>query len=163
MADQTIPRYGTVEAYVRILRRLNPEYLESSALAVVQMLVDHPDDSDARKVELVKNLLAAVEQVRSHLADPTGLTYSRADEADDPTPVSGGRVEPHVGAMTDAGLVEVESEPPVQHSHAGGSFGGPGENSAECACGVTYDGFDTPAEANLRLAMHIDSANSPES
>lgn len=39
-------------------------------------------------------------------ADPTGLSYSRADEADDPTPVSGGRVEPHTGGMTDGGLVD---------------------------------------------------------
>lgn len=39
-------------------------------------------------------------------ADPTGLAYSRADDADDPTPVSGHRVEPHVGGVTDGGLVD---------------------------------------------------------
>jgi len=38
--------------------------------------------------------------------DPTGLAYSRADDADDPTPVSGHRVEPHVGGVTDGGLVD---------------------------------------------------------
>lgn len=41
-------------------------------------------------------------------ADPTGLAYSR--EADDPTPVSGARVEPHTGGVTEAGLVD-ETEP----------------------------------------------------
>lgn len=104
MADQTIPRYGSVEAYARILRPLKREHLEGSALAVAQMLVDHPDDSDARKVELVKNLLAAVELVRGDPRADRGLTYSR--EADDPTPVSGARVEPHVGGVTHAGLVD---------------------------------------------------------
>lgn len=39
-------------------------------------------------------------------ADPTGLAYSCADEADDPTPVSGARVEPHTGAVTEAGPID---------------------------------------------------------
>jgi hypothetical protein len=40
-------------------------------------------------------------------ADPTGLAYTRADdEPDDPTPVSGGRIEPHTGGMTNRGLVD---------------------------------------------------------
>lgn len=48
----------------------------------------------------------------AHIADPTGLLHSRADdEPDDPTPVSGARVEPHVGGMTDEGLVD---ETPVE-------------------------------------------------
>ena len=38
------------------------------------------------------------------ITDPTGLSYSR--EADDPTPVSGARVVPHVGGVTEAGLVD---------------------------------------------------------
>jgi hypothetical protein len=37
-------------------------------------------------------------------ADPSGHGYSR--EADDPTPVSGGRIEPHTGGMTESGLVD---------------------------------------------------------
>jgi hypothetical protein len=41
-----------------------------------------------------------------HPADPTGLAYSRADDADDPAPAGGARVEPHVGAVTDDGLVD---------------------------------------------------------
>lgn len=75
MADKTIPRYGTVEAYARILRPLKREHLEGSALAVAQMLLDHPDDSAERKVELVRNLLAAVEQVRN---DPAPEPVSEA-------------------------------------------------------------------------------------
>jgi hypothetical protein len=47
--------------------------------------------------------------------DPTGLAYTRADDADDPTPVSGARVEPHVGGMTDEGLVD--ETPPTHYSY----------------------------------------------
>jgi hypothetical protein len=51
-----------------------------------------------------------------HVADPTGLAYSRADdEPDDPTPVSGHRVAPHTGGLTEQGLVdETPPEPVVQ-------------------------------------------------
>lgn len=45
--------------------------------------------------------------------------------------------------------------PVPEHAHAGGSAGGPGENSAECVCGVTYAGFDTHREARLMLVEHI--------
>lgn len=49
-----------------------------------------------------------------------GLAYSRADdEQDDPTPVSGARVEPHVGAVTEQGLVD-ETPRPVHFRFIGG-------------------------------------------
>lgn len=52
--------------------------------------------------------------------DPTGLAYSR--EAEDPTPVSGARVEPHVGGVTEAGLVDETAKNRVGtnsgHGHA---------------------------------------------
>ena len=154
MADQSVrPPYGSVEAHVERLRPYAPHdaNIYACAFGIVEGLVTTLRlDTPAEQLRYVRNVVTAVNQVRG-------------EGADDPTPVSGGRVEPHVGAMTDDGLVEVESEPPVQHSLAGGSFGGPGKNSAQCACGDTYGGFATPAEANLRLAMHIDSANSPES
>lgn len=42
------------------------------------------------------------------VADPTGLTYSRADDepGGDATQQLGHRIEPHVGAVTDEGLVD---------------------------------------------------------
>jgi hypothetical protein len=43
----------------------------------------------------------------------------------------------------------------VTHAHAGGSVGGPGDNEAECTCGVAFGGFDTPREASDQLAAHI--------
>lgn len=43
----------------------------------------------------------------------------------------------------------------VEHMHVGGSGGAPGECSAECACGVTFDGFDSIAEAAALLDRHI--------
>ncbi|GIE35946.1 hypothetical protein Ait01nite_089910 [Actinoplanes italicus] len=45
--------------------------------------------------------------------------------------------------------------PVAEHYHAGGSAGPAGENSAECACGVTYAGFDTHREARQMLEQHI--------
>jgi hypothetical protein len=46
----------------------------------------------------------------------------------------------------------------VAHYHAGGAAGGPGENEAECACGVTFAGFDTHAKAVAELDRHIADA-----
>ncbi|WP_319460058.1 hypothetical protein [Micromonospora sp. RTP1Z1] len=46
----------------------------------------------------------------------------------------------------------------VEHRHVGGAGGAPGECSAECACGVTFDGFDTIAEASALLDDHIAKA-----
>lgn len=47
------------------------------------------------------------------------------------------------------------SEPTPKHGHVAGSAGGPGECSAVCACGVTFDGFDTLGEAVAVLDRHI--------
>jgi hypothetical protein len=98
-------------------------------------------------------------------ADPTGLSYTRADEeADDPTPVSGGRIPPHTGAVTDGGLVdETPVEPVDEHYEARGWKGeGPGECGVECACGeAAFDGFDSLYEAKVQLSFHIEAATSP--
>jgi hypothetical protein len=45
------------------------------------------------------------------------------------------------------------------HERAGGRAGGPGDCAVWCACGVTYDGFDTIAEAGALLDEHIATAN----
>lgn len=47
---------------------------------------------------------------------------------------------------------------PIEHRQVAGSAGGPGECGAECACGVVFDGFDTPAEARELLDGHIADA-----
>ena len=47
------------------------------------------------------------------------------------------------------------AEPEPEHYHVGGSAGGPGENSAECACGLVLDGFDSHAEVMELLDDHI--------
>ncbi|MBM0240247.1 hypothetical protein JNW88_29755 [Micromonospora sp. ATA32] len=41
------------------------------------------------------------------------------------------------------------------HHHTAGWGGVPGECGVECACGLTYDGFDTIAEAAALLDNHI--------
>lgn len=57
------------------------------------------------------SLAEASELLARHIADPRGMDRSRSDEdADDPAPVSPARVPPHVGAVTNEGLVD-ESEP----------------------------------------------------
>lgn len=57
------------------------------------------------------------------MADPTGLAYSRADDgADDPTPVSGARVAPHTGGVTDEGLVDETPGTIEDHLAAGGAI-----------------------------------------
>jgi hypothetical protein len=62
-------------------------------------------------------------------ADPMGLSYTRADEeADDPTPVSGGRIPPHTGAVTEGGLVD-ETGPAGWHGK--GCLGATGR---PCTC-----------------------------
>ncbi|MEV6633924.1 hypothetical protein AB0M54_24550 [Actinoplanes sp. NPDC051470] len=42
-----------------------------------------------------------------------------------------------------------------EHRHVGGSVGGKGDNDAECACGTTFSGFDTHAQAMRALDAHI--------
>jgi hypothetical protein len=49
----------------------------------------------------------------------------------------------------------------VEHYHVRGTAGLPGENEAECACGVTYAGFDSHAEAVAALEQHITAEDSP--
>lgn len=43
-----------------------------------------------------------------------GLAYSRADDADDPAPVSSVRVDPHMGGLTEDGLID--ETPPTHYS-----------------------------------------------
>jgi hypothetical protein len=52
--------------------------------------------------------------------------------------------------------------PAAEHAHRGGSAGGPGENSAECACGTVFDGFDTHREAVDLLDHHVEQENGRE-
>jgi hypothetical protein len=60
-----------------------------------------------------------------------------------------------------SGSGQGKAEPPTVHYPSGGTAGGPGENEAECACGVTYAGFDTHAEATAALDQHITTESSP--
>jgi hypothetical protein len=76
-----------------------------------------------KEAELAK-LRAEVEKLR---AEASGLSYTRADDGpDDPTPVSGGRIELHTGGVTDGGLVDETAAVPV---HAEFSTG-------ESSCGL---------------------------
>jgi len=120
--------------------------------------------------------------------DRIGLNYSR--EADDPVPgvvpngVEGGPVGR--AAVPDAGPYGVANwraplsdferragvaEPAIcapaddvsEHREAKG-WTGPdtfGSSGVECACGVTFDGFNTLAEAGEMLKGHIEAATSP--
>jgi hypothetical protein len=50
-----------------------------------------------------------------HVPDPTGLAYTRADDDDEATQQLGHRIDPHVGAVTDEGLVDETPGEPVDH------------------------------------------------
>lgn len=104
-------------------------------------------------------------------ADDLGDAFDRSQTADadlTPPPVKGRRREPHAGAVlsgiaqdghplgepivtADESLVDEKPE----HYQISGSAGGPGENDADCACGVSFTGFDTHAEAQEQLGFHI--------
>jgi len=111
----------------------------------------------------LERLRAEVERLRAQVdADASGLTYTRADsEPDDPTPVSPARVPLHtggpVGTVSDSTLV-VDETP--EHYETGGSVGpNPGDHGRDCACGVSFNGFDTAAEAQTVLDQHIRQAS----
>jgi hypothetical protein len=79
----------------------------------------------------VEKLRAEVEKLRAEVeklrAEASGLSYTRADDGpDDPTPVSGGRIELHTGGVTEGGLVDETAAEPV---HAEFSTG-------ESSCGL---------------------------
>lgn len=44
---------------------------------------------------------------------------------------------------------------PGHHEHTGGAVGGPGDTTADCSCGVSFQGFDTYGEAMAALNQHI--------
>lgn len=76
----------------------------------------------------------------------------------------GWRMYEAAGALEGVGLkawcsVDVNEDGSlVEHYHTGGAAGLAGENAADCACGVTFDGFDTHAEAVDALNAHIGQA-----
>lgn len=95
--------------------------------------------------------------IANSLVDATGITQGWHDgqvqaPAEGPLRRIAGR---------EAGQVDETLSAPISHEPIGGSVGGPGENSAECDCGTVFDGFDTVAEANRMLALHIEAATSP--
>lgn len=67
----------------------------------------------------------------------------------EPTPKTPGPTEADAAPSADPGTTP-------EHYHVGGSAGVPGENSAECACGVFFDGFDSHAEVIEELDRHIE-------
>lgn len=91
---------------------------------------------------------------------PIDLQLSYVSDVDPAsfTPVGGevaGSDSPQAGPAT-------ATDETVEHHHAGGAFGGPGEHSAVCSCGYEVDGFDSQAEAVEYLALHIaDAAKLP--
>lgn len=76
-------------------------------------LAPHPTWPTEAELKPWESLASAGDRIAESMepADPTGQLYSR--EADDPTPVSGARVEPHVGGMTEGGLVDETPAEPV--------------------------------------------------
>lgn len=83
----------------------------------------------------------------------TARTVNGGEQTD--LTMTGLTLEQVAGAITGAGLT---AGPEPEHGHASMTAGGPGENEAECLCGVTYAGFDTTREASELLDRHIAKA-----
>jgi len=56
--------YGSVESYAQILRNTKPQWLEISALAIVQIIAEDDAWGDGDKVSRIRNVVAAAERVR---------------------------------------------------------------------------------------------------
>ena len=97
MTDPSVagpPPYGSAESYANILRPVRPEFLDTSALAIVKVIADDPYVSSGDRVARILAVVAAVEQLRAaNEADLSGMACSRP--ADDPQP-SAGRIPPHL-------------------------------------------------------------------
>jgi hypothetical protein len=118
-----------------------------TAAAVLDVpLVEEPVGANAHY--RVKRSFGPIEMKLSHVEFGVGP---------DVTPAVGevaGPDSPQEGPATTA-----DEPTPADHYHSGGAAGGPGENSANCACGYTFYGFDSQAEALEALNGHI--ANPP--
>lgn len=88
------PPFGSVEQYAQLLRRTTrrrPEFLESCAFAIVQVVAADPFISDAHKVRLIKNLATAVQLVEDEPdpaapAEPAPVDGRLGEVADEPVP-----------------------------------------------------------------------------
>lgn len=93
-----------------------------------------------------------------------GVAFALAPAAAVTDPVARAKVVELTEAVADdpTGLVD-ETEPAVEHAQVGAEVGssGIGDISASCTCGVTTGGWDTPAQAEEQIALHIESATSP--
>jgi hypothetical protein len=137
--------------------------------AVQAQLAKKPDPRD---VELAR-LRARVAELEAF--DAHG--FSR--EADDPTPASPARVQPHTGGFRSSILAdgtrkgepvqlidELEELTPasaVEHGKATVRKGGDRRScGVTCLCGAAFTGFDTLAEAVVQFNRHIDTSAAHE-
>ncbi|MEW2474649.1 hypothetical protein AB0875_12740 [Micromonospora gifhornensis] len=98
----------------------------------------------------------------------TGLTLEQVADAVTAAGLTGQSAAPtEVDALVD-GITTLLDGPGgstvgAEHAHVGGVIGGPGENEAECACGLIFGGFDSQAAALEFLDRHIaDPEKTPE-
>jgi hypothetical protein len=97
-----------------------------------------PDGEVSRLAELLG------EELKSYGSEQKRLTWSlRQSDAGDGVTVSF------------TGKPAPEPQPQPEHYHAAGAGGEAGACAAVCACGVTFAGFDSIAEAVVELDKHI--------
>lgn len=147
---------GALPKAQRLLQRELAELAGVSESTFRRMLQDHSQQSNGAGVDLETQTTGPVpEGVRdgSGARTATGAASPPVDGGPDAASASlAGPPAPGPGsaaAQTEPGVT------PEVHEHAGGSTGGPGQNSATCTCGVVLDGFGTPAEAMAAFAQHI--------
>lgn len=151
-----------LELLAERLRSLGDHNLGQMWLTVDMQVTMQAGDEPARRAAV--DLLASVAGVVPEESPSHGLhgSYGARGEqvkaftpVEKPTPQAEAPVATELQALADDGEE-------VEHYHQSASTGGPGECSASCACGTTFDGFDTVSEAIEQLNQHIANPDAAE-
>lgn len=168
-------------------RNLRPGEVVDIALTRVRVVdvgiqtlaVVYPDGGDEHRVELVLNETVTVTRVASAewppkpgqvWVDSGGVLWFAHDDPQFKDPIlrsvygTWSKVESFLGRNAPVRLVfdptrSSTSDSAVEHKLASSVCGGPGSCGVSCACGTTFDGFDTLAEP-LEL-LNLYSRNHP--
>ncbi|ANZ35558.1 hypothetical protein BBK82_05140 [Lentzea guizhouensis] len=112
-------------------------------MTAVQQWADVELPSAGASVEIVAGVLAGR---RGVVADPPEVEPYDGDPG------------PRVWVSTDGGdlVSPLLADLKIEHRHAGGWKGEPGDCGASCSCGVTFAGFETLGEASALVDAHIE-------
>jgi hypothetical protein len=146
----------------RLLQKELADLAGVSESTLRRMLQDHPQPSNGAGSDLETQTTGSSKGVRGSGAQTAAdASSTSADDAEADTTAADDTPAPEPLPVSTGEGPGVTPEP-VVHEHVGGSAGGPGENSAECACGVVYDGLNTHEDAVSLLELHISTSRLQE-